>query len=71
VEAIGTYSNLASLREKYPDLRKRVQAVPKRSSLLRNHGPPPRTKRFLTVADFDDIVQKYKSGDTTQQIGTH
>jgi hypothetical protein len=25
VEAIGTYSNLASLREKYTDLRKRIQ----------------------------------------------
>jgi hypothetical protein len=67
VEAIGTYSNLASLREKYNDLRKRIHGSPMRPRLLRNQGPPPRSKRFLTACDVAEIVQKYESGNTTQE----
>ena len=69
VEAIGTYSNLASLREKYSDLRKRIHGSPMRPRLLRNQGPRPRSKRFLTACDVAEIVQKYESGNTTQEIG--
>jgi hypothetical protein len=69
VEAIGTYSNLASLRETYSDLRKRIHGSPMRPRLLRNQGPPPRSKRFLTACDVAEIVQKYESGNTTQEIG--
>ena len=40
-----------------------------RPRLLRNQGPPPRLKRFLTACDVAEIVQKYESGNTTQEIG--
>jgi DNA invertase Pin-like site-specific DNA recombinase len=40
-----------------------------RPRLLRNQGPPPRSKRFLTACDVAEIVQKYESGNTTQEIG--
>jgi hypothetical protein len=69
VEAIGTYSNKTSLREKWADLRKHVQDAPCRPPLLSNDRPLPRSKRFLTADDLDDIVQKYEAGETTQQIG--
>jgi hypothetical protein len=39
-----------------------------RPRLLRNQGPPPRSKRFLTACDVAEIVQKYESGNTTQEI---
>ena len=70
VEAIGTYSNRGHLREKFADLRKRVNESPSRPPLLRHDGSPSRSKRFLTADDVANIVQKYESGDTTQQIGT-
>jgi hypothetical protein len=71
VEAIGTYSNLASLREKYSDLRKRIHGSPMRPRLLRNQGPPRCSKRFLTARDVAEIVQKYESGNTTQDPRRH
>jgi hypothetical protein len=70
VEAIGTYSNSGHLCKKFADLRKRIEESAKRSPLLRHDGPPTRSKRFLTSQDVTDIVHKYESGDTTQQIGT-
>ena len=70
MEAIGTYSNTGHLREEFADLRKRVNESPSRPPLLRNDGSPSRSKRFLTADDVANIVQKYESGDTTQQIGT-
>lgn len=51
MEATGTYSNLASLREKHVDLRKRIHESPPRPPLLGNRGPTPRSKRFLTDRD--------------------
>jgi transcriptional regulator of aromatic amino acid metabolism len=39
-----------------------------RPRLLRNQGPPPRSKRFLTACDVAEIVQKYESGNTTPEI---
>lgn len=69
VEAIGTYSNRGHLREKFADLRQRINGSPSRPPLLRHDGLPPRTKRFLSADDIDDILQNYESGDTTEQIG--
>jgi hypothetical protein len=46
--------------------RKRIHGSPMRPRLLRNQGPPPRSKRFLTACDVAEIVQKYESGNTTQ-----
>lgn len=70
MEAIGTYSNKGHVREKFADLRKRVNESPSRPPLLRHDGSSSRSKRFLTADDVANIVQKYESGDTTQQIGT-
>lgn len=69
VEAIGTYSNKRLPSEKWADLRKRIEASPRRSPLLRHDGPPPRSKRFLTAEDIDEIVQRYDKRETTEQIG--
>jgi hypothetical protein len=33
--------------------------------------PKTRSKRFLSVADINDIINRYQAGDTTQKIGTH
>ena len=66
VEAIGRNSNLGHLRKKWADLRKRIEESPRRQA---SGGAPPRSKRHLGAIDVDDIVQKYDSGDTTQQIG--
>ena len=70
MEAIGTYSNRGHLCEKFADLRKRVKESPPRPPLLRSDGPLPRSKRFLNADDLAHIVQRYESGDTTQEIGT-
>ena len=70
MEAIGTYSNRGHLREKFADLRKRVTESPSRPPLLRHDRSPSRSKRFLTADDVANVVQKYESADTTQQIGT-
>jgi hypothetical protein len=68
VEAIGTYSNQESLRQKWADLLKRVQGSPRR---IRRDAPLPRSKRFSTAEDHVDIARKYESGDTTERIGKH
>jgi hypothetical protein len=70
VEAIGTYSNRGHLCKKYADLRRCIDESPTRSPLLRQVGPQPRSKRFLTAKDIADVVQKYGTGETTQQIGS-
>jgi hypothetical protein len=69
VEAIGTYSNKGLPREKWADLQKRIEGSPRRSPLLRDDGPPPRSKRCLTAEDTDEIVQRYDTRETTEQIG--
>jgi hypothetical protein len=68
VEAIGRNSNLGHLSERWAELRKRVQESPRRRA---SSGPSPRSRRHLSAIDVDNIVQKYDSGDTTQQIGAH
>jgi hypothetical protein len=70
VEAIGTYSNIGHLCKKYAELRKRINESPLPCTLVAPNSPKPRSKRFLTAEDIDDIVQKYESGCTTEQIGT-
>jgi hypothetical protein len=37
--------------------------------LSRRDAPKPRSKRFLTADDVTDIVDRYESGETTQEIG--
>ena len=69
MEAIGTYSNTGHLCKKFADLRKRINESPSRSPWLRQDGPKPRSKRFLTAEDVADIVQQYEAGETTQQTG--
>ena len=69
MEAIGTYSNMRSLREKWADLRRRIHESPSRSPLLSHDGAVPRSKRFLTADDLADIARRYEAGDTTEHIG--
>jgi hypothetical protein len=71
VKAIGRTSNLGHLCKKWADQRKSITASPPRSPQPPNHGPKPRSKRFLTAADLADIAQSYEAGETTQQIGAH
>ncbi|SIF91902.1 Uncharacterised protein [Mycobacteroides abscessus subsp. abscessus] len=66
MEAIGTYSNLAHLTEKYAELRKRVQRLRPQT---RQNTPMPRSRRFLSTDDVADIVHLYGVGETTKQIG--
>ena len=68
VEAIGRNSNLGHLCKKWAELRRRILSSRPRPA---SSGTPPRSKRLLGVMDVDDIVQKYDSGETTQQIGAH
>jgi hypothetical protein len=55
---------------KFADLRKRIQEAPERSPLLRDNGPPPRSKRFLTADDLTDIATGYEAGATTNHIAS-
>lgn len=66
VEAMGTYSNLAHLTEKYAELRKRVQRSTPRPQ---RDTPTPRSRRFLSTDDVADITHLYEAGGTTKQIG--
>ncbi|WP_237076635.1 hypothetical protein [Mycobacteroides abscessus] len=66
MEAIGTYSNLAYLAEKYADLQKRVQRSTARPQ---QNTPVPRSRRFLRTGDVTDVTHRYEAGETTQQIG--
>jgi len=69
VEAIGRNSNLGHLCKNWADLRKHVNESPTRPPLSRRDAPKPRSKRFLTAEDVTDIVDRYESGETTQEIG--
>ena len=68
VEAIGRNSNLGHHCKKWADLRRRILGSPPRPA---SGGTRPRSKRILGATDVDDIVKKYDSGETTQQIGAH
>ena len=68
VELIGRNSNLGHLRKNWIELRKRIRESPPRPASV---GAPPRSKRHLGVIDVDDIVLRYESGQTTQQIGAY
>jgi len=69
VEAIGRNSNLGHLCKKWAELRKRINESPAQPPLSRRDAPKPRSKRFLTAEDVTDIVDRYESGETTQEIG--
>ena len=68
MEAIGRNSNLGHHCKKWADLRRRILGSPPRPA---SGGTRPRSKRILGATDVDDIVKKYDSGETTQQIGAH
>ena len=68
MELIGRNSNLRHLRKNWIELRKRIRESPPRPASV---GAPPRSKRLLSVIDVDDIVLRYESGQTTQQIGAY
>jgi hypothetical protein len=64
-----TYSNRGDLCEEYADLRKSINESRARPPLPPQNDPKPRSKRFLTTADIDEIGRRYEAGETTQQIG--
>jgi len=66
VELIGRTSNLGHLCKRWADLRKRINESPLRPA---SSGTPPRSKRFLVPTDIDDIVHRYDTGETIEQIG--
>ena len=70
MEAIGTYSNKGSLREKRAELRKRIQESPRRPSRTHHGDPPPRSKRFLNADDLTEIALSYEAGATTNAIAS-
>lgn len=68
VELIGAYSNKAYLRDQYTDVRKRLQALPFRSP---EPAPAVRArplKRRIDSAEVDDIIAKYRSGISTNEL---
>jgi Sigma-70, region 4 len=69
VEAIGRNSNLGHLCKKWSELRKRIHESPARPPRSRPDAPKHRSKRFLTAEHVTDIVDRYESGETTQEIG--
>jgi hypothetical protein len=71
VEAIRTYSNPGSVREKWADLRKRLREAPIRPPLSRDDSLPPRSKRLLGADDIADITARYDSGASTKKIADH
>jgi hypothetical protein len=68
VEAIGRNSNLGHLSKNWAELRKRISESPRRPA---SSGTPPRSKRFLVPTDIDDIVHRYDTSETIEQIGAH
>jgi hypothetical protein len=70
VELIGRNSNLGHLCKKWAELRKRSGESAPRPPVSAQDRRKPRSKRFLTAEDVTDIVHRYETGETTQQVGT-
>lgn len=58
------------MSRKWRDLQKRIATTPHRPRHSDGEASPPRSKRFLTAQDIDDIVRTYRAGETTQRIGS-
>jgi hypothetical protein len=68
VELIEAYSNKVYLRDQYSDVRKRLQPLPFRSP---EPAPAVRArplKRRIIGAEVDDIIAKYRSGISTNEL---
>jgi hypothetical protein len=68
VEAIGRNSNLGHLSKNWAELRKRISESRRRPA---SSGTSPRSKRFLVPTDINDIVHRYDTSETIEQIGAH
>src|SRR4029077_8912612 len=69
VELIRAYSNKSYLIEKYSGLRKRLRALPVRPAEP-DLGRRRRLKRELDRREIDEIITKYASGASTNQLVT-
>jgi hypothetical protein len=70
VDLIRGYSNKAYLRDQYADLRKRLQEQRSRPPLLPKPGRTHALKRQVGAAEIDEIIAKYQSGISTNQLIT-
>jgi hypothetical protein len=68
VDLIGAYSNKAHLRDQYAELREQLQAMPIRPSEPGPIGRTRRLKRRLDRAEIGQIIAKYQSGISTNQL---
>ena len=70
MDLIGGYSNKAYLRNQYTDQRKRLQALPFRPSESTRIDRTRHFKRRLDREETDQIIAKYRSGISTNQLMT-
>jgi hypothetical protein len=68
VDLIRTYSNKPHLKLRYADLRKLLQQAEPRPPEPQNIGRTRPRKRRLTRTEIDQIIAKYQSGASTNQL---
>jgi hypothetical protein len=70
VEAIGRTSNLGHLCKKWADLRKRIEESAPRPPQPPKTGRTRALKRQVGREEIDQIIAKYQSGVSTNQLMT-
>ena len=70
MELIRTYSNKAYLSDQYTELRKRLQALPLRPPEPARTGRTRPFKRRPGREEIEQIIAKYRSGISTNQLIT-
>lgn len=68
MDLIGTYSNKAYLRDQYTALRKLLQRLTVRRPELPPVDRKRPLKRRVSRAEIDQIIAKYRSGISTNQL---
>jgi hypothetical protein len=68
VDLIRSYSNKTHLKLRYADLRKQLQQAEPRLPEPPNIGRTRSRKRRLTKTEIDQIIAKYQSGASTNQL---
>lgn len=68
MELARAYSKRADLRQTYADLHKQIEHSKPRRPSRPQTGRPRTHKRQLGRAEIDEIITKYKSGISTNQL---